>query len=191
MMIAQLDPNFIFFTHSRIRPFFTGCGKSIQTSLNEIEQGVTSIEDIPLISVIINDGKYFSLNNRRLYLFKVLREKGCLPDNVVSVRVKTPLEREKLRYTPHKCSVTCTLMGTKGDIDEDSIDNVHREEEVIIEKKLLISFNDLPKVVKNRMKEFIKLKNKNKDDVIMNELNTLVSTNIISVEQRIFILEQL
>ena len=190
-MIAQLDPNCIYFTHSRIRPLFTGCGKSIHTTLAEIEQGVTAIDDIPLISVIVNDGHYFSMNNRRLYLFKVLREKGCLPDNMVSVRVKPPLEREKLRYTPQKCSITCTLMGMKGDLDGDAYDDDVDESEVSVEKKPQISFNDLPKAVKNRMKEFIKLKNKNKEDVITNELNTLVSTNTISTEQRLFILDQL
>ena len=189
-MIAQLDPNSIYFTHSRVRPLFTGCGKSIHTTLNEIEQGATSIDDIPLISVIANDGHYYSLNNRRLYLFKILREKWYLPDNMVSVRVKAPLEREKLRYTPQKCSLTCTLMGTKGDLDGD-IDDDGDDDEVAVEKKPQISFNDLPKAVKSRMKEFIKLKNKNKEDAIMNELNTLVSTNIISPEQRLFILDQL
>jgi len=190
-MIAQLDPNNIYFTHSRVRPLFTGCGKSIHTTLHEIEKGATSIDDIPLISVIANDGHYYSLNNRRLYLFKILREKGYLPENMVSVRVKAPLEREKLRYTPQKCSLTCTLMGSKGDLDGDIDDDDGDDDEVAVDKKTQISFNDLPKAVKSRMKEFIKLKNKNKEDAIMNELNTLVSTNIISPEQRLFILDQL
>jgi hypothetical protein len=110
---------------------------------------------------------------------------------MVSVRVKAPLEREKLRYTPQKCSLTCTLMGSKGDLDGDIDDDDGDDDEVAVDKKTQISFNDLPKAVKSRMKEFIKLKNKNKEDAIMNELNTLVSTNIISPEQRLFILDQL
>lgn len=79
----------------------------------------------------------------------------------------------------------------KGDLDGDANDDDVDESELSVEKKPQISFNDLPKTVKNRMKEFIKLKNKNKEDVIMNELNTLVSTNTISTEQRLFILDQL
>ena len=79
----------------------------------------------------------------------------------------------------------------KGDLGGDANDDDVDESELSVEKKPQISFNDLPKTVKNRMKEFIKLKNKNKEDVIMNELNTLVSTNTISTEQRLFILDQL
>ncbi|GMK56114.1 hypothetical protein CspeluHIS016_0211700 [Cutaneotrichosporon spelunceum] len=40
---------------------------------------------------------YFSLNNRRLFLFKTLKERGLL--DTVTVQVKPALERERTKYT--------------------------------------------------------------------------------------------
>jgi hypothetical protein len=108
--LIEIDPQQIFFTHSRVRPFFTGCNKKIEETLQEIVTGVTSIKDIPLITVIPNEDCYFSLNNRRLFLFKRLREMGLLQNNTITAYAKAPLEREKQRYLPSRCSLTAKLM---------------------------------------------------------------------------------
>jgi hypothetical protein len=110
--IIEIDPEIIYFTHSRVRPFFTGCNKRIEQTLDEIREGITKISDIPLITVISNDGNYFSLNNRRLYLFKTLKKEGLLTKekNMIKAHLKPALEREKARYLPSRCSLQAKLM---------------------------------------------------------------------------------
>lgn len=118
---VELDPSVIRFTHARIRPFFTGCGKKIEETIKEIVEGVTSITDLPLITVIENDGSYFSLNNRRLYTIKHIQSLGLLKDNMISVYLKPALEREKKRYTPERCALQAKIMPEreKGDREDD------------------------------------------------------------------------
>lgn len=52
--LIQLDPNDIYFAHSRVRPVFTGCNKLIETSIQEIVDGIITVHDIPYITVIEN-----------------------------------------------------------------------------------------------------------------------------------------
>lgn len=60
----SIKPSDIYFTHSTISGKFTGCGKFLDETLNEIITGVTAIEDIPKIKVFYTyqNGtiKYFS-----------------------------------------------------------------------------------------------------------------------------------
>ena len=71
-IIKSIDPNIIYFTHSRISYKFTGCNKTINQTFNEILINPKIINDIPLILVEFDGDKYYSTNNRRLYLFKLL-----------------------------------------------------------------------------------------------------------------------
>ena len=68
-----------------------------------------------MITVLENDGFYFSLNNRRLYVLKALREGGYLEskNNLVKVRLKAPLQREIERYTIERCSLQAKIMTSK------------------------------------------------------------------------------
>lgn len=52
---------------------------------------------------------YFSLNNRRLFLFKTLKERGVI--DTVMVQVKPALERERAKYTRDRCVLRAKLMG--------------------------------------------------------------------------------
>lgn len=111
--VIRLSPSSIYFTHSRIRPQFTGCNKVIADTLLEIVDGVTRIVDIPLITVIENQGCFFSLNNRRLYLFKQLEDMGLIPSEGIECYIKVALDREAAKYTPERCSLRGRLMGGK------------------------------------------------------------------------------
>lgn len=128
--LIEIDPETIYFTHSRVRPFFTGCNKRIDETLQEIVSGTTKVTDIPLITVIPNEGNYFSLNNRRLYLFKTLRSMGLLKGNTIQAYSKAPLDREKQRYVPSRCSLVAKLMKEvpKGSNDEEGGDEELAEE---------------------------------------------------------------
>lgn len=117
----EIDPSSIYFTHARIRPFFTGCGRRVEETLTDISEGRLSIDSLPKITVISNNGSFFSLNNRRLFVLKHLRARGIL--TVITARIKVALEREKERYKVERCSLTAKIMKEKtkeGDDDDDN-----------------------------------------------------------------------
>ena len=109
----EVDPQRVRFQHSRIRPQFSGCGRSVVSTLDSIRKGDITPSDIPPIQVIVgpdeNDGKgpwYFSLNNRRLWVFKRCRDEGLLPNNVIRVRVRQPKSTGEFeRYSIDNCAV--------------------------------------------------------------------------------------
>lgn len=107
---VELDPSIIRFTHARIRPFFTGCGKRIEETIQELNDGIITIKDLPLITVIENDGEFFSLNNRRLYVIKLMHSLGKLGSSTIEVYTKPALEREKKRYTAQRCALHAKIM---------------------------------------------------------------------------------
>jgi hypothetical protein len=87
---ATLNPSDILFTHSVISERFTGCGKLLRETLQEIMNNKTSINDIPKIKVFyITNGKniiYMSENNRRLWVFKELHRNGII--DTINVRLE-------------------------------------------------------------------------------------------------------
>jgi hypothetical protein len=111
-MSIMVDPALIRFEHSKIRPRFSD-QKSVQQTLQDIIDKKVNIKDIPQITVVpIDDKHYCSLNNRRLYVFKQLRERGLLPNNQIEVRLKTVQASKRLKdkYTLEKCSNVATFM---------------------------------------------------------------------------------
>lgn len=123
----NVDPNIIRFTHSKIKPQFSGCGKRTAETIDDILNHRFSLEDLPMITVIRGkDDMLFSLNNRRLYTLKHLRKVGFLqnrdPPNTITVRVKAALPRELEKYTVDNCSLNCTIMKERKEkkVDEES-----------------------------------------------------------------------
>ena len=142
--LIDIDPDCIRFTHARIRPYFTGCGRRVEDTLADIIAGKMSITDLPKITVILNQGTYFSLNNRRLYVLKDLRLRGLLPGNVIGARVKEALEREKDRYKIERCSLVARIMKENSaegkdpsevDIDAEDLSVSDKDDEVEEVKK--------------------------------------------------------
>ena len=78
--------------------------------MNDILSKSLSIDALPVISVLVIEGEYYSLNNRRLYVLKELNKLGQLKNNEAKVRIKVPNDKEKLRYTPARCSLVATVM---------------------------------------------------------------------------------
>ena len=89
MPVIRIDPSDIYFTHSKIRHCFSGCGKTIEQTLTELRTGVTKIEAIPKITVYYNGSDYFTQNNRRLYCYKV-----CKAEGLMSARKQTTHRRQ-------------------------------------------------------------------------------------------------
>lgn len=108
--IISIDPINIRFTHSKIKSVYSGCGRAIKDTIDAVRNGEISVDDIPLIAVMEIDNEFYSLNNRRLYTFKELRKSGHLIDNSIRARVKIASNKEKLRYTPDRCSYNASIM---------------------------------------------------------------------------------
>lgn len=88
------------------------------------------ITDLPQITVIENDGNLYSLNNRRLFVLKALRQAGRLTNNKVQARIKPALGREKERYTVERCSLIATMMREHvAGADDVDVDNEEGERE--------------------------------------------------------------
>ena len=49
--LIWVDPARVRFQHSRIRPYFSGCGRSVHETLDAMRQGKVQPQDIPPIQV--------------------------------------------------------------------------------------------------------------------------------------------
>ncbi len=115
------DPERMRFQHSKIRPYFSGCGRSVVETFESIQKGEMDPADLPPIQVIVGpdeqDGKgpwYFALNNRRLWVLKRCREEGLLKNNVVRVRVRAPKSHVEFeRYTIENCALQASFKREK------------------------------------------------------------------------------
>ena len=166
----QVDPQRIRFQHSRIRPHFSGCGRSVQSTLDSIRNKEITPQEIPPIQVIVgpdeNDGLgpwYFSLNNRRLWVFKRCREEGLLVNNLIRVRVRQPKSAGEFeRYSLDNCAVEAKFMREREPKKSAKGNNYHSVQNDTEEKSsgeipirqsvedLKIDFDDdLPKNIEN------------------------------------------
>ncbi|OAA73344.1 hypothetical protein ISF_00245 [Cordyceps fumosorosea ARSEF 2679] len=114
MSLTDIDPDEVFFTFSRLRPQFS-CGRRVRDTLDAALRGSLVPADLPPISVLRDPatGHLFSLNNRRLYVFKALRAAGRL--ETVPARVKPVPQTKRMRdkYAADKCAKTARLMGER------------------------------------------------------------------------------
>lgn len=117
---SKIDPDRVRFQHSRIRPCFSGCGRGVCETLEQIRNKEMSPNDLPHIQVLLGpdemDGKgpwYFGLNNRRLWVLKKCKEEGLLEDynGLIMARVR-PMKshQEEERYTLKNCSLQAKFM---------------------------------------------------------------------------------
>jgi len=120
-----VDPARCRFQHSKIRPVFSGCGRDVTQVLEDIKDGKTNLQDLPPIQVLVGDSNsddddgsiwYFSLNNRRLWILKQLRDGGYLENQGtrVTVRVRQPKSQsERERYSVANCALNAKIMVEK------------------------------------------------------------------------------
>lgn len=111
-VLITVDPARVRFQHARIRPHFSGCGRSVVQTFNDIREGRLKPAELPLIQVIVgpiaDDGErwYFSLNNRRLWVLKRCREEGLLENNQIRVRVREAKSSSEMeRYSLQNCAL--------------------------------------------------------------------------------------
>lgn len=109
--IIKVNPAIIRFTHSRIRPHFSGNGLLIADTIEMLETKKITIDAIPLIQVMFINNEYYSMNNRRLYTFKHLNKLGMLDE--INCRIKVPNKKEILKYTPENCALSAKIIREK------------------------------------------------------------------------------
>lgn len=73
-MVLELSPSEIRYSQSTISSRFRN-GNPIEETLRKLLSQKITVDNIPRISVAKKDGKYYSMDNRRLYVFKRFEEK--------------------------------------------------------------------------------------------------------------------
>jgi hypothetical protein len=93
-------------------------------------KGALSTADLPSITLLHDGTNYFSLNNRRLFVFKALRAAGKLDTVRVRVKPVPQTKRMKDKYTVEKCSLTAKLIregGASAIPNEDDLEDIENE----------------------------------------------------------------
>lgn len=170
---AEIDPLEVFFTHSKIRPSFSRGGKRVVDTIQDIEEGLLHVEDLPPVTVLIGSGGHmFGLDNRLLYVLKQLRQKGLIEGNKVVALTKKMPQKDAAKYTPESCSMNCTLMREKEIQEEPSRERSSTEDdESIAMPELIREKND---------------KKKNKVNTETDEERKLRQKRIIALKQEEF-----
>ncbi|KAK3596680.1 hypothetical protein CHS0354_038913 [Potamilus streckersoni] len=101
----RLKTSEIYFSHDTINNRFKNHG-TIGSVLDKI-YGVMSIEDIPKISVTKRNGKWFTTDNRRLWIFRQLENLGKCPEIDVLERSDIP----DRKFTTKNGGVSVTVRG--------------------------------------------------------------------------------
>ena len=73
----ELPPSKIRFMHHSINPKFRN-GRSLEDTINKIQKGLMSVNELPTIRVVRKNGFYYAFDNRRLYVYRVLEYRGRL-----------------------------------------------------------------------------------------------------------------
>lgn len=81
-MVLEISPSEIRYSQDTMRSRFRN-GNPIEETLINLLSGKITVDDIPRISVAEKDGKYYSMDNRRLYVFKRFEE-----EKVTKIKIK-------------------------------------------------------------------------------------------------------
>merc|ERR1712232_1309223 len=65
----MVNPTEIRWTHGTIQRLFT-CGRSLASVAQQLRSGKVLAAELPMISIVLHEGKWYSRNNRRLWCFK-------------------------------------------------------------------------------------------------------------------------
>ncbi|KAL3859190.1 hypothetical protein ACJMK2_009419 [Sinanodonta woodiana] len=105
----RLKPSLIYFCQETIKNCFPSHGK-IGFVLDKIYEGSISINTIPMISICKKGGKWFTTDNRRLWIFQQLEKlRKC---SKIDVRITHYIPRNK--FTTKNGGVSVTIRGDPG-----------------------------------------------------------------------------
>lgn len=105
MAVYRLRPSDIMYSQRTIAPHFQN-GLPLEKLRDQICYRAISIRDIPMISVkFLPDGSYLSLDNRRLWVFKELENRGVI--NFILVKRINWIPSRKWGYMDYVTTVRC------------------------------------------------------------------------------------
>ena len=79
----NLSPAEIRFMQDSICQRFRN-GRSVNDTIEQISDGYMRVDDLPKIHVLIKNGYYYSFDNRRLYVYRVLHRRGLLKNVIMN-----------------------------------------------------------------------------------------------------------
>ncbi|CAK8694632.1 uncharacterized protein LOC143447096 [Clavelina lepadiformis] len=92
-MSETLQPLNIRFAQDTISNTFRGNGQSVNRTIDLITEGKILVENIPPMTVIERNGLYYSQDNRRLYVFRVLQCINHLNEVKVNIGNSFPMNK--------------------------------------------------------------------------------------------------
>ena len=117
--VIELSPSDIRFMQDSISRRFRN-GNSVNGTIRKIFKGEWSVHCLPQIRVVNLNGCYFSFDNRRLYVYKVLQHHGFLETVQVNVAPISQFQRRKLTTRNAGMSVTVRMGDTLKHSDYES-----------------------------------------------------------------------
>lgn len=99
-----MKPSEIYFSQDSIKNTFE-YGQSIHDTLKMCQEDPMAIHQIPTMRVCMKNGKWFTLDNRRLWIFRRLEEGGHIIDVDVNVVSSDRLSARKFTTTNGGVSV--------------------------------------------------------------------------------------
>ena len=112
-------PSDIYFSQATINSYFDSKSKhasfKIGETLDELCEGNITVRDIPKIRVVWKDGKYYTEDNRRLWVFKQLEKLGgCGEIKVLASDSYERMFRREEKFTTTNGGTDVTIRGPPG-----------------------------------------------------------------------------
>ena len=108
-MLITLQPSEIYFTQASIRRTFRFSSQTIYETRDAISENRISVDSIPTIKVIKKSGKYWTLDNRRLWVFRELDLLGKLPNVTVEEVTYVPETEWNMKYNTQNGGTSVTF----------------------------------------------------------------------------------
>ena len=114
----RLKPSEIFYSQDSICKKFNN-GDTIYSTLNECRDNLLQVDSIPNIRVCPKNGRWYTLDNRRLWGFKRLEEEGRITDIEVDTVGSGLLTAEKFTTENGGVSIRIRSSCARWSDDED------------------------------------------------------------------------
>ena len=118
----RLKPSEIFYSQDSISNKFNN-GDTIDSTLNECRYNSFKVALIPNIRVCQKNGRWYTLDNRRLWIFKRLEEEGRITDIEVDTVSSGLLTAEKFTTKNGGVSVRIRISCASWDFDDGMFDD--------------------------------------------------------------------
>ncbi|XP_056022114.1 uncharacterized protein LOC130054980 [Ostrea edulis] len=116
MSLSRINPSEIYYSQDSIKEKFFD-GQTIYSSLSECREKPYVINMIPTMRVCLKDGKWYTLDNRRLWVFKRLEAEGYISD--VEVMIVSSSELTASKFTTNNGGTSVIIRQPVNDSDED------------------------------------------------------------------------